>query len=67
MPFPCPLCKLMAEDYRIALAEADNAYHAEDKELLLDYALEVGRTLERHINDHVVTSNAPTQPLRRTQ
>jgi hypothetical protein len=50
----------MAEDYRIALEEASNAEHRDEEELLTDYALEVGRTLERHINDHVVTRD--TQP-----
>jgi hypothetical protein len=47
----------MATDYRIALAEADNAQHRDDTELLFDYALEVGRALERHIYDHLVTGD----------
>ena len=69
MSFPCPLCKLMAEDYRIALQEADNAGHRDEAELLNDYAEEVGRTLYRHVNTHVplrtkppCTPPAPTVP-----
>lgn len=64
MPFPCPLCTLMQEDYYTALAEAGHASHRDEADLLLDYAEEVRMTLERHINSHVVTAaDAPTQPL----
>jgi hypothetical protein len=50
----------MAEDYQIALAEADNADHRDEAELLLDYAETVGRALYQHVGEHVPLGTPPS-------